>query len=110
MKNSKLGTPLNVELGTATRPSQYFIELNKNKAYRIRRGVGVGAVRSTALAQSTFSTAASALESQSVSSLTAQLAQFKKSLEMFATKYKAEINANPIFRGQFSSMCMSVGV
>ena len=50
------------------------------------------------------------IEQQQLTDMTAQLAEFKASLEAFAVKHKQEITRNPVFRNQFLKMCQQVGV
>jgi hypothetical protein len=39
-----------------------------------------------------------------------QMELFKKNLEVFARKYRKEINKNPEFRKHFNEMCSKIGV
>ena len=50
------------------------------------------------------------LEQTQLEALTAQLQLFQSHLSSFALHHRAAINANPILRYQFHSMCTSIGV
>lgn len=39
-----------------------------------------------------------------------QMALFKRNLEAFAAKHKADIRKDPVFRAQFHTMCANIGV
>jgi ESCRT-II complex subunit VPS22 len=76
----------------------------------MRRGVGVGALKKHTESKTQYKQVADQLEQSQISYLTQQTAEFQKNLELFASKHKAQINANPIFRNQFSDMCSKLGV
>ena len=50
------------------------------------------------------------LETDNLQHVEATLAEFKKQLEDFSARYKAEIGKDPVFRAQFQQMCSNIGV
>ena len=62
------------------------------------------------LSQSSFKDVGKQLEQSQLEALTAQLQLFQSHLSSFALHHRSAINANPILRYQFHSMCTSIGV
>lgn len=60
--------------------------------------------------QHTYAQVGAALESSQLAHLQSSLATFRSSLEQFAFQHKHAIASNPVFRAQFHSMCLSIGV
>ncbi len=60
--------------------------------------------------QKNFKATGKQIEASQVEHMSKQLALFKENLESFAAKHKHEINANPVFRSQFTKLCSQVGV
>lgn len=50
------------------------------------------------------------MESSQLAHLQSSLATFRASLESFAFRHKSAIASNPVFRAQFHSMCVAIGV
>jgi ESCRT-II complex subunit VPS22 len=76
----------------------------------MRRGVGVGAVQQRAAAATRAAALGDSLAADRARHVEEQLATFRKHLETFAAKYRAEINRDPEFRRAFVRMAKSVGV
>lgn len=62
------------------------------------------------LPQSTFKQVGAQLEESSMQHLHSSLSTFRASLESFAFQHKNAIKKQPLFRAQFHSMCLSIGV
>jgi ESCRT-II complex subunit VPS22 len=76
----------------------------------MRRGAGIGAVKARRQVIEQYQKVGQQIEQTQFEQLQQQLNVFQASLQAFASKYKHEINANPLFRHQFTEMCAKAGV
>ncbi|KNE68245.1 hypothetical protein AMAG_12919 [Allomyces macrogynus ATCC 38327] len=76
----------------------------------MRRQVGIAGLQRQAREKEQFRHMGDRLAASQLQQLQDQMAQFKSSLELFATKHRAEIARNPAFRRQFAQMCAGMGV
>lgn len=75
-----------------------------------RRGVGLSAFSSSALASTQFAQHGSTLRQSHVDSLQTQLSVFQQLLHQFSIQHGKEIRGNPTFRAEFARMCNAIGV
>ncbi|KAJ1454380.1 EAP30/Vps36 family-domain-containing protein [Pelagophyceae sp. CCMP2097] len=75
-----------------------------------RRGVGVSAVRKKKDDESRFEALGKKLEAENAAHVSDFVSSFKLSLENFASKHKRKIRSDPVFRAQFTAMCLEIGV
>ena len=71
---------------------------------------GIAGIKAKQARQQAAKQLGAKIETEQLSEMTSQLAEFKESLEEFAVKHKKEINQNPVFRNQFLKMCQQIGV
>ncbi|KNE69627.1 hypothetical protein AMAG_14182 [Allomyces macrogynus ATCC 38327] len=76
----------------------------------MRRQVGIAGLQRQAREKEQFRRMGDQLAATQLQQLQDQMVQFKSSLELFATKHRAEIARNPAFRRQFAQMCAGMGV
>ena len=76
----------------------------------MRRGVGAAGLRKKKQERERKAQLGSKLEDENLAHIGAQISTFKTNLEAFASKYKTQINSDPVFRAQFAKMCTSIGV
>lgn len=75
-----------------------------------RRGVGLSAFSSSALASAQFAQHGTTLRQSHVDSLQTQLSVFQQLLHQFSIQHGKEIRSNPTFRAEFARMCNAIGV
>ncbi|KAF2097932.1 ELL complex subunit Eap30 [Rhizodiscina lignyota] len=75
-----------------------------------RRGVGLSAFSSSALASAQYAQHGSTLRQSHVDSLQTQLSVFQQLLHQFSITHGKEIRSNPTFRAEFARMCNAIGV
>lgn len=61
-------------------------------------------------AQEQYKLAGDEVKKSSLGAMKEQMALFKRNLEAFAAKHKADIRKDPVFRAQFHTMCANIGV
>ena len=76
----------------------------------MRRGAGIGGLIQSQQQSTQYKSVGKQLEETQVEQLRSQLALFQSQLSSFASRYRADINANPILRYHFHTMCTSMGV
>lgn len=75
-----------------------------------RRPVGIGALQRDKQRLELFQQKGSLLAKEELDKLSSQMEDFRKNLEMFATKHKKEIKKSGEFRRHFQQMCAAAGV
>lgn len=70
----------------------------------------MGAINKKKLEQAKLTQKGNEIADLQIQQVSAQMEQFQRSLEEFATKYKSEIKRNPEFRARFQEMCSKIGV
>ena len=76
----------------------------------MRRHVGLSSLSHQTTANAAYSSLSSTLSEHQLSTLQAQLATFQGALRTFATKHRAKILSDPVFRTHFADMCNQLGV
>lgn len=76
----------------------------------MRRHVGLSSLSQQTTANAAYSSLSSTLSEHQLSTLQAQLATFQGALRTFATKHRAKILSDPVFRTHFADMCNKLGV
>jgi ESCRT-II complex subunit VPS22 len=76
----------------------------------MRRGAGIGGLIQSQQQSTQYKSVGKQLEESQVEQLRSQLSLFQSQLSSFASRYRADINANPILRYHFHTMCTSMGV
>mmetsp|Transcript_29308 Transcript_29308/g.49293 ORF Transcript_29308/g.49293 Transcript_29308/m.49293 type:complete len:245 (-) Transcript_29308:144-878(-) len=76
----------------------------------MRRPAGIAGLQQQNQQRAQFKAVGDVIASDQLKNMQGQLAQFRQSLEEFASKHKSQINKNPEFRLQFHKMCAAVGV
>lgn len=84
--------------------------MNCVNCYIVMRRAGVGAIKNRSAVQAKFKDKGSELASEQLVEMTAQMAQFRTSLEDFAGKHKQDISKDASFRTHFTHMCAAIGV
>jgi len=77
---------------------------------KMRRSVGVGAIRDKKAAQDKFKEKRDVLQENLVEELSKQMEQFRTKLDAFAIKHRSAIKKDPAFRKHFQEMCATIGV
>lgn len=75
-----------------------------------RRGVGLGAFSSSALASAQFAQHGTTIRASHADSLQTQLSVFQQLLHQFSITHAKDIRSNPTFRAEFARMCNAIGV
>ena len=76
----------------------------------MRRRVGIAGLKKRKEQTAKFQEQAAVIDADHMAQMTAKLDLFRDNLEKFAQQHKSKINKNPVFRAQFTKMCMDVGV
>lgn len=72
--------------------------------------MGISSLSSQSAALASYSNLSNQLSTQQLSSLQSQLTTFQTALRTFATKHRAKILSDPVFRTHFADMCNQLGV
>ncbi|MEW5316935.1 MAG: hypothetical protein WDW38_008274 [Sanguina aurantia] len=76
----------------------------------MRRGIGIAGLTQAARTKEQYKLAGDEVKKSSLGAMKEQMALFKRNLEAFAAKHKADIRKDPVFRAQFHTMCANIGV
>ncbi|CAD6580091.1 MAG: hypothetical protein CYPHOPRED_001085 [Cyphobasidiales sp. Tagirdzhanova-0007] len=76
----------------------------------MRRNVGLSSLPQQSPALASYSLLSTSLSEQQLGTLQSQLATFQAALRAFASKHRAKILSDPVFRTHFSDMCNQLGV
>ena len=86
------------------------VEGCKRDQQRMRRGIGVSAIKNRQNDREKYAALGKELEVSKLSSVRELLSEFQEALMQFATKHRTRINSDPEFRLQFHAMCRNAGV
>ena len=92
------------------RPYILSPDLRLSTRFRMRRGVGVGAITKRATEKQHYEAMGRKMDETRIDAVKETLNKFQTALSEFAEKHRDKINSDPEFRQQFHSMCVNVGV
>jgi ESCRT-II complex subunit VPS22 len=110
MQTNPIGSLIVGPIGLLPMFNGRFSEEFSSGLTKMRRKVGVAAIKSRQEDKEKYSKVGVILETEKFSSVKETLESFKTNLAEFARKHRDRINDDPEFRQQFHQMCVSVGV
>ena len=76
----------------------------------MRRHLGISSISRQSDSLASYSTLSTSISTAQLALLDSQLSTFQAALQSFATKHRAKILSDPVFRQHFSVMCSTLGV